>query len=75
MRFRSLISELFLILLDIVLEFNLEDIDHPGPNTMNLHIFSTERKTGEALILKKISRLAWEHRASVKLYVSVKPRS
>ena len=62
-------------ILDIVLECNLEDNDHQGPNTMNLQIFSLERKTGEALILKKISRLVWEHHASVKLYVSVKSRS
>ena len=61
-------------LLDIVLQCNLEDIDHPGPNTMNFYIFSLERKTGEALILKKISRLVWEHHGSVKLYVSVIPR-
>jgi hypothetical protein len=40
---------------------------------MNIVVFSPERKTGEALILKKISRLVWEHHGSVKLYVSVKP--
>jgi hypothetical protein len=39
---------------------------------MNVHIFSSERKTGEALSLKKISRLVWEHHGSIKLYVSVK---
>jgi hypothetical protein len=72
--FRSLISELLSILLDIVLECDLEDIDHPGPNTMDVHIFSSDRKTGEALILKKMSRLAWEHHGSVKLYVTVKFR-
>jgi hypothetical protein len=73
-QFRSLISELFSILLDIVLECDPEDIDHQGPNTMNVHIFSSERKTGEALIMKKISRLVWEHHGSVKMYVSVKSR-
>jgi hypothetical protein len=41
---------------------------------MNIEIFSPERKTGEALMLKKISRLVWEHHGSVKLYVSVTPR-
>ena len=64
-QFRSLIS--ILNLLDIVLECNLEDIDHPGPTTMNVQIFSPERKTGEALILDKISRLVWKHHGSVKL--------
>jgi hypothetical protein len=62
------------MLLDLVLECDLEDIDHPGPNTMNVLIFSPERKTGEALILKKISRLVWEYHGSVKLYVYVQPR-
>ena len=63
-QFRSLIS--ISILLDIVLECNLEDTDHPSPTTMNVHIFSPERKTGEALILNKISQLVWKH-GSVKL--------
>ena len=66
-QYRSLISKLFLILLDIVLECNLEDTDHPGPTTMNVEIFSPERKTGESLILKEISRLVWKHHGSVKL--------
>ena len=70
--FRSPISKLFSILIDIVLECNLEDNDHPGPTTMNIQIFSPERKTGEALILKKISPLVWKHQGSVKLLVSVK---
>jgi len=34
---------------------------------MNVQIFSPERKTGEALILEKISRLVWKHNGSVKL--------
>jgi hypothetical protein len=39
---------------------------------MNVHIFSSvERKTIEALIMKKISRLVWEHHGSVTLYVFV----
>ena len=67
-QFLSFISKLLLpILLDIVLECNLEDIDHPGPNTMNVQIINHESKTNEALILKKISRLVWEHHGSVKL--------
>ena len=45
----------------------MEDIDHPGPTTMNVQIFSPERNTGEALILNKISRLVWKHHGSVKL--------
>ena len=49
-QFCLLISKLFSILLDVVLECNLEDTDHPGPTTMNVQIFSPERKTGEALI-------------------------
>ena len=65
-QFRSLIY-LFSILLDIVLECNLEDVDHPGPTTMNVQIFSPERKTGEALILRKISRLVWKHHGDIKL--------
>jgi hypothetical protein len=73
-QFRLLISELFSILLDIVIDCLLEDNDNPGPNMMNLQIFSPERKTGDALILKKISRLVWEHHGNVKLYVSVEPR-
>ena len=64
-RFCSLISILNLI--RHVLEYNLEDIDHPGPTTMKLQIFSPEKETGEALILKKISRLLWKHHGSVKL--------
>ena len=55
------------ILLDIVLECILEDTDHPGPTTMNVQIFSPERKTGEVLILEKISRLLWKHHGDVKL--------
>ena len=55
------------ILLDIVLECNLEDTDHPGPTTMNVQIFSPERKTGETLILEKISRLVWKHHGDIKL--------
>ena len=62
-----MISKLFSILLDIVLECNLEDTDHPGPTTMNVQIFSPEKKTGEALIFKKISGLVWEHHGSVKV--------
>ena len=58
---------LFSILLDIILECNLEDTNDPGPTTMNVQIFSPERKTGEALILNKISRLVWKHHCSVKL--------
>ena len=58
---------LFSILLDIVLECNLEDTDYPGPTTMNVQIFSPERKTGDALILNKISQLVWKHHGSVKL--------
>jgi hypothetical protein len=73
-QFHSLISELFSILSDIILECILGDIDHRGPNTMNVQIFSPERQTGEALLLKKISHLVWEHHGSVKLYVSVKSR-
>ena len=57
----------FSILLDIVLECNLEDIDHPGPTTMNVQIFSPERMTGEALMLDRISRLVWKHHGSVNL--------
>jgi hypothetical protein len=66
-QFRSLISKLFSFLLDIVLECDLEDTDHPGPTTMNIQILSPERKTAENLVLKKISRLAWMHHGSVKL--------
>ena len=55
------------ILLDIVLECDLEDSDHPGPTTMNVQICSTGSKTGEALILKKISRLEWKHHGDIKL--------
>jgi hypothetical protein len=66
-QFRPLISKLFSILLDFILECNLEDTDHPGPTTMNVQISSPERKTSEALILKKISRLVWEHHGSVKV--------
>ena len=58
---------LFSISLDIVLECNMEDIDHPGPTTMNLQVFSPEKKTGEALILKKICRLLWKYYGSIKL--------
>jgi hypothetical protein len=65
-QFRSLYLN-FSILLDIVLECNLEDTDHPAPTTMSLKILSPERKMGEALILKKISRLVWKHHGSVKL--------
>ena len=65
-QFRSLIS-IFSILLDIVLECILEDTDHPGPTTMNVQIFSPERRTGEALTLTKISRLVWKHHGSIKL--------
>ena len=69
--FRSL---LFSILLDIVLECNLEDTDHPSPTTMNVQVFSYERKTDETLILKKVSRLVWKYHGVVKVYVSFKPR-
>ena len=72
-QFRSL-RYLFSILLDIVLECNPEDTDHLGPTTMNVQIFSPERKTGEALILNKISRLVWKHHGNVKPQVSAKPR-
>ena len=58
---------LFTILLDIVLECNLEDTDHPGPATMNVQIISPEREMGEALILEKISQLAWKHHGTLKL--------
>jgi len=34
---------------------------------MNVQIFSPERETGEALVLKKKSRLVWEHHGNVKL--------
>ena len=64
---RSLVSNLFSILLDIVLECNLEDTDHPGPTTMNVQIFNPERKTSEALILEKVSRLVWKHHGAVKV--------
>ena len=63
-KFSSLISK---FLLDIVLECYLDDADDPGPTTMNIHVFSPERKTGEVLILKKISRLVWKHLGTVKL--------
>ena len=66
-QFRSLISKLFSIFLDIVLECNLEDTDHPGPTTMNVQILSPERKTDEALILKKESQLVWKHQGGVEL--------
>ena len=65
--FRSLISKLFSILLDIILECNLEGTDHPGPTTMNVQISSPERKTGEALILEKVSRLVWKHHDVVQV--------
>ena len=64
-QFRSLISKLFSILLDIVLECDLEDTDHPGPTSMNVQVFSHERKTDEALILEKVSRLVWKHHGGV----------
>ena len=54
-------------MLDIVLECNPEDTAHPGPTTMNVDIFCSESKTGEALILEKISPLLWKHHGSVKL--------
>ena len=66
--------KLLSIFLDIVLECNLEDSDHPGPSMMDIEIFCPERKTSEALILKKVSRLVWKHDDGVKLYVLVKPR-
>ena len=67
-QFCLLISKLFSTLLDIVLECNLADTDDLSPTTMNVMMFSPERKTGEALILKKkVSRLAWKHRGSVEL--------
>ena len=53
--------------LDVVVECNLEDSDHPDPTMMNVEIFSAERKTGEALVLKKVSRLVWKHHGDVKL--------
>ena len=62
-----MISKLLSILLDIVLECNLGDTDHPGPTTMNVQIFSPERKTGEVLVLMKGSRLVWKHHGSVEL--------
>jgi len=52
---------------NIVIECDLEETDHPGQTTMNVQIFSPERKTGEALIMEKISRLVWKHHGSVKL--------
>ena len=59
------------MLLDIVLECSLEETDHPGPTTMNVQIFSSERKKGETLTLEKISGLVWKHDGSVKLLVSL----
>ena len=66
-QYHSLISKLFLILLDIVLECNLEDTDCPGLTMMDAQIFSPERKTDEALIFKNISQLVWKHDGSVKV--------
>jgi hypothetical protein len=40
---------------------------------MNVHIFSPERKAGEALTLNKISGLVWKHHGSVELLVSAIP--
>ena len=65
--FHSLISKIFSILLDIVLECILEDTNHPGPTSMDVQIFSAERKTSETLILEKISQLVWKHHSSIKL--------
>ena len=62
------------MLSDIELECSPEETDRPGPTTMNLQIFSPERKTGEALTLEKKSALVWKHDGSVKLLVSFKPR-
>ena len=62
-----LLTDLSSILLDIELECSLEGTDHPVPTKMNVHIFSPERKTGETLVLERISRLVWMHRGSVKL--------
>ena len=62
-----LLTDLCSILLDIELEYSLEGTDHPVPTKMNVHIISPKRKTGEALILEKISGLVWRHRGSVKL--------
>ena len=45
----------------------MEDTDHPSPTTMNVHILSPDKKTGEALILKKTSQLVWKHHGGVKL--------
>ena len=58
---------MFSIILDIVLECDLQDADHSGPTAMNVQIFSSERKEGQALILKKVSRLVWEHHGTVEL--------
>ena len=55
------------LLLDIVLECNLEDTDHPGPSMMNVQISSPERKTGEVFVLEKVSRLVWKHHGGVKV--------
>ena len=66
-QFRSSVSKLLSILLDIILECNLEGNDHPGPTTMNVEIFSPERKTGETLILKNVSLLVWKHYGRVEV--------
>ena len=59
------------MLLDVVLEYSPDDSDHPGPTTMNVQIFSPERKKGETLTLGKISELVWKHDGSIKLLVSL----
>ena len=66
----SLIIYLALLKLDIVLECDLEETDHPAPtSTMNVRIFSPDRKTDEFLVLEKVSesRLEWKYHGSVKL--------
>ena len=62
-----LLADLCSISLDIELECSLEGTDHPVPTKMNVQIISPERKTGEALILEKMSGLVWKHRDSVEL--------
>jgi len=54
-------------LLDITIEWTLDNSDHFNPTMMDIDFFSSEKGQGEVLHFEKMSSQEWKHNASIAL--------
>jgi hypothetical protein len=55
------------LLLDIAVEFILDNSDHFNPTMMHIDLFSSEKDQGEILHFEKVSLQEWKHNGAIAL--------